>query len=117
MLLTKFNLAFPSSCFRQDFDEWAQISNLGGIRLRDGTRLKKPPPVFEEDKERALGEIWEVLREHPDADYFWYTYDGKKLVWSIPSDEPQAVPDDSLRTVGGMASILIRDEKLNDLGI
>lgn len=105
------------SCFRQDFDEWAHNSNLAGVRLQDGRQLKKPPHMFEEDKERALGEIWEVLREHPDADYFWYAYDGKKLLWIIPSDEPQPVPEGSLRTVSGMVRILIRDERLKELGL
>ena len=99
------------SCFRQDFDEWAHNSNL------EGNRLKKPPQEFEKDKEIARGEIWEVLREHPDADYFWYAYGGKKLLWTIPSDEPQPVPGDSLRTVSGMARILIRDERLKELGL
>lgn len=104
------------SCFRQDFDEWAHNSNLEGNRLKK-LLSQNPPHMFEKDKERALGEIWEVLREHPDADYFWYAYDGKKLLWIIPSDEPQPVPEGSLRTVSGMARILIRDERLKELGL
>ncbi len=92
-------------CFREDFDEWVEKSNLHYNKSNKSLIAS-----------HALEEIWEVLRKHPDADYFWYTNNGN-LTWTFPSEDPQPVTDGGLRTVSGMAKRLIRDEKLNRLGI
>ena len=92
-------------CFREDFDEWVEKSNLHYGKSNKSLVAS-----------HVLEEIWEVLRKHPDADYFWYTNNGN-LTWTFPSEDPQPVPDGGLRTVSGMAKRLIRDEKLNRLGI
>lgn len=105
------------SCFREDFDQWIESSNLAYRIDGTGGKIKKSPMEIEAAKAKALEEIKEVLREHPDADYFWYTYTGERLVWTVPAEEPQPVPSDSLRTVNGMAKILIREDRLKELGI
>lgn len=109
--------------FRQDFDEWAEASNLAYSIDIDGRRVKRPRAEIEAAKRRALLEIWEVLKNHPDADYFCYSgYNfyctpgiESRLTWSAPED--QVVPSDSLRVVYGLAKILAREKKLEELGI
>lgn len=97
------NLEGFERCFLSDFDTWLWNSNHHIFK-----RLKKDAQLLlidiskwdewresqKEYKTQSMSEILNVLIRYPEADYFWYSYNGV-LTWSLPTDEE--VHADSIR--------------------
>ena len=67
-------------------------------------------------KEKVLKQILDILIREPNADYFWFHYKGE-LTYTLPADYVQAVPGDAIRVDKAKIKSLIRDIKLNQIGI
>ena len=61
----------------------------------------------------CLQEIFDVLMKSPQADYFWYSYNGGQLTWVEP--EQDEVPSDSLRVNKDKIRLFLRDIKIESL--
>ena len=63
-----------------------------------------------------MNQILDILIREPNADYFWFHYAGE-LIYTLPADYAQEVPDSSIRVDKAKIKSLIRDIKLNQIGI
>lgn len=113
-------------CFKQDFDEWIWHSNdkviddikeIIHINTSNETIKRIALDVtLPNRKEEILNQILDILIREPNADYFWFHYDGQ-LTYTLPADYTQPVPGDAIRVDNTKIKSLIRDIKLNQIGI
>lgn len=96
-----------------DFEFWLLESNCSKV----GPHLKQG--IFENERQyvvySCLKEILDVLMENPEADHFWYTYQGGKLTWSEPHHDE--VPLNSLRVDKQKIKVFLRNIRIEKLGI
>ena len=112
------------TCFLINFDEWIWHSNDSIIQDTKHNVVfgNKGDTKFSLDvtlpnrKEEVLNQILDILIREPNADYFWFHYDGR-LTYTLPADYVQAVPGDAIRVDKAKIKSLIRDIKLKELGI
>jgi hypothetical protein len=102
-------------CFREDFLLWLASSNNTKIKpyYSDEFLHSKLNEIAEESSQ----EILDILLKEPLADYFWYGYPehGGRLTYSLPSNEPQAVPGDSLRVDKEKIKVFLRNFKIEQI--
>jgi hypothetical protein len=106
-------------CFREDFLLWLASSNNTKIKpyisnnYSDEFLYSKLNEIAEESSQ----EILDILLKEPLADYFWYTYPehGSRLTYSLPSNEPQPVPGDSLRVDKEKIKVFLRNFKIEQI--
>lgn len=117
-------------CFKQDFDEWIWHSNDKVIDdIKEIIHINTSSETISETikrialdvtlpnrKEEILNQILDILIREPNADYFWFHYDGE-LIYTLPADYVQEVPGDAIRVDKAKIKSLIRDIKLNQIGI
>lgn len=112
------------TCFLINFDEWIWHSNDSIIQDTKHNVVfgNKGDTKFSLDvtlpnrKEEVLNQILDILIREPNADYFWFHYDGG-LTYTLPADYVQPVPGDAIRVDKAKIKSLIRDIKLKELGI
>jgi hypothetical protein len=112
-------------CFKQDFDEWiwhtndktiANIKEIIHINTSSETIKRIALDVtLPNRKEEILNQILDVLIREPNADYFWFHYDGE-LTYTLPADYG-LVSSAAMRVDNAKIKSLIRDIKLNQIGI
>ena len=95
----------------KDFENWLLKSNCSKI----GPYLKEDRFINmrQEVVYTCLQEILDVLMRSPQADYFWYSYNGGGLTWTEPHQEE--VPADSLRVDKEKIKVLLRNIKINQV--
>jgi len=95
----------------KDFETWLLQSNCSKI----GPYLKEDRFINmrQEVVYTSLEEIFDVLMKYPQADYFWYSYNGGQLTWVEPHQDE--VPSDSLRVDKEKITVFLRNVKLNYL--
>ena len=95
----------------KDFETWLLKSNCSKI----GPYLKEDRFINmrQEVVYTCLQEIFDVLMKCPQADYFWYSYNGGQLTWAEPHQDE--VPADSLRVYKEKIKVFLRNVKLNYL--
>jgi hypothetical protein len=105
------------------FREWLWNSDSKIIKnIKDSIYFKKNyfndiiSNKISEHEEDVLEQILDIIKIEPNADYFWFNYTGE-LTYIIPSNELRMVPGDSLRVNKEKIKSLLRDIKLNELGI
>ena len=113
-------------CFKQDFDEWIWYSNDNVItNIKEIIHINTSNETIKRialdvtlpnRKEEILNQILDILIREPNADYFWFHYDGG-LTYTLPADYVQPVPGDAIRVDKAKIKSLIRDVKLKELGI
>ena len=112
------------TCFLINFDEWIWHSNdsiiqntkhnvIFGNKVDIKFALEVTLP---NRKEEVLKQILDILIREPNADYFWFNYKGE-LTYTLPADYVQPVPGDAIRVDKAKIKSLIRDIKLNQIGI
>ena len=112
------------TCFLKNFDEWIWHSNDNIIKNtkhnvifgNNGESKFVLGVTLPNRKEEVLKQILDILIREPNADYFWFNYKGK-LTYTLPADYLQAVPGDAIRVDKAKIKSLIRDFKLNQIGI
>jgi hypothetical protein len=92
-------------CFK-DFDGW----------LKKNNNYLNHYEMIDKDIEDSLNEIFNILLREPKANHFWYNYKGE-LTYIVLKTIPQAVPVDSLRIDEDKIKIVLRNIKLESLGI
>ena len=113
-------------CFKQDFDEWIWHSNDKVIDdIKEIIHINTSSETIKRialdvtlpnRKEEILNQILDILIREPNADYFWFHYAGQ-LTYTLPTDYVQPVPGDAIRVDNAKIKSLIRDIKLNQIGI
>ena len=95
----------------KDFETWLLKSNCSKI----GPYLKEDRFINmrQEVIYTCLEEIFDVFMKSPQADYFWYSYNGGQLIWVEPHQDE--VPSDSLRVDKEKITVFLRNVKLNYL--
>lgn len=100
-----------------EFYRWLLRSNSKKVnqylQINSDIFKNESKEILDRVQTESLKEILDILIKHPQADYFWYNYDGE-LTWSEP-DEYVEVPADSLRVDGEKIKALLRDIKINQL--
>lgn len=118
-LKNSFLLSYRNS---DGFNEWLWHSNSTVVKsIKDNMYLKLEfDRIYLEDlpshQEDVLEQILDILKRYPNADYFWFTYTGE-LTYTLPSNDVQEVPGDAIRVDKEKIKSLIRDIKLNQIGI
>lgn len=95
----------------KDFETWLLQSNCSKV----GPYLseKRFNNTLQYVVYSSLEEIFDVLMKCPQADYFWYSYNGGGLTWVEPHQDE--VPSDSLRVYKEKITVFLRDIKLQSL--
>jgi hypothetical protein len=118
-LKNSFLLSYRNS---DGFNEWLWHSNSAVVKsIKDNMYLKMDlDQIYLEDlpkhQEDVLEQILDILKREPNADYFWFNYTGE-LTYTLPSNEVQVVPGDSIRVDKEKTKSLLREIKLNEIGI
>ncbi len=121
-LKNSFLLSYRNS---DGFNEWLWHSNSAAVKsIKDNMYLKLKDIEFDriylEDlpkhQEDVLEQILDILKREPNADYFWFNYTGE-LTYTLPSNEVQVVPGDAIRVDKEKIKSLLREIKLNEIGI
>ena len=118
-LKNSFLLSYRNS---DGFNEWLWHSNSAVVKIiKDNMYLKLEfDRIYLEDlpkhQEDVLEQILDILKREPNADYFWFSYTGE-LTYTLPSNEVQVVPGDAIRVDKEKIKSLLREIKLNELGI
>ena len=118
-LKNSFLLSYRNS---DGFNEWLWHSNSAVVKsIKDNMYLKIDLDQFyledlPKHQEDVLEQILDILKREPNADYFWFNYTGE-LTYSLPSNEVQVVPGDSIRVDKEKIKSLLREIKLNEIGI
>ncbi len=106
-------------CFREDFLLWLASSNNTKIKPYISNNYSEEflHSKLNEIAEESSQEILDILLKEPLADYFWYTYPehGGRLTYSLPSNEPQPVPGDSLRVDKEKIKVFLRNFKIEQI--
>lgn len=95
----------------KDFETWLLQSNCSKV----GPYLseKRFNSTLQYVVYTCLQEIFDVLMKCPQADYFWYSYNGGGLTWVEPHQDE--VPSHSLRVDKHKIRIFLRDIKINQV--
>ena len=113
-------------CFREDFLLWLASSNNTKIKPYISAFRRYKSNNYSEEflhsklneiAEESSKEILDILLKQPLADYFWYTYPehGGRLTYSLPSNELQPVPGDSLRVDKEKIKVFLRNFKIEQI--
>ena len=121
-LKNSFLLSYRNS---DGFNEWLWHSNSTVVKsIKDNVYLKLKDVDFDQiyledlpkHQEDVLEQILDILKREPNADYFWFAYTGE-LTYTLPSNEVQPVPGDAIRVDKEKIKSLLREIKLNEIGI
>lgn len=106
-------------CFREDFLLWLASSNNTKIKPYISNNYSEEflHSKLNEIAEESSKEILDILLREPLADYFWYGYPehGGRLTYSLPSNEPQPVPSDSLHVDKEKIKVFLRNFKIEQI--
>ncbi len=125
----------PRYCFKEDFTNWLKKSNHPFFSTKySDAKGSNPDPTLawqiynkvdmDKAEKESLQQILNILHKEPLADYFWYTQNdftgfkavgGGKLIYALPHHD--VVPAGSLRVDSDKIKSLLRDIKLDELGL